>query len=115
MKTRTETAEYDPIKLVGIRCPQSLIDRIDAYAESGPDDGTLRGQRSSAARRLIERGLAVVERGRRGKDPGKVCAAQSPMPGRSYCYCTLARGHAGQHVAEATTGEVVSRWSEESE
>jgi hypothetical protein len=44
---------------------------------------------------------------------GRVCGAQSLLPGRLgvYCYCTLKLGHDGvAHVAKATSGEIVATW-----
>jgi hypothetical protein len=40
-----------------------------------------------------------------------VCSAEGPV-GRLgvHCYCTLPRGHDGEHVARAIDGEIVGRW-----
>ena len=41
----------------------------------------------------------------------QVCAAQSTIQGgRFYCYCTLRRGHEGEHVAETQDRKVIARW-----
>lgn len=77
-----------------------------ACPQHGTDTCTCRLVGSGSRRR------AAVDTTMRARE-GRVCAAQSLAPGLLgvYCYCTRERGHDGQHVAQASTGEEVGRWS----